>query len=212
MLRFSFFFFFNDTATTEIYTLSLHDALPIFPSNATVPPVPTLTGLSVQSGASEWARPRAAAPGSWPRRSERPVHTSAGSAVVESAAAGSAAVLGMASSRHRTRRRRTGHRTLHRRSRAGRHPSSLAARSAAHRSHSPRTAKVRWALSARTAELQAPHRTRHRVAAQSPGRVARPRLAESERGSPAVEAAPVRTAAGRAAAGRRAAGRRAAGR
>src|SRR3989442_6208639 len=31
ILRFSsrFFFFFNDTATTEIYTLSLHDALPI---------------------------------------------------------------------------------------------------------------------------------------------------------------------------------------
>src|SRR2546429_4277264 len=29
LLRF-FFFFFNDTATTEIYTLSLHDALPIF--------------------------------------------------------------------------------------------------------------------------------------------------------------------------------------
>src|SRR5258705_8146309 len=28
MLR-SYFFFFNDTATTEIYTLSLHDALPI---------------------------------------------------------------------------------------------------------------------------------------------------------------------------------------
>ena len=27
---FSFVFFFNDTATTEIYTLSLHDALPIF--------------------------------------------------------------------------------------------------------------------------------------------------------------------------------------
>src|SRR6266571_1385765 len=25
----AFFFFFNDTATTEIYTLSLHDALPI---------------------------------------------------------------------------------------------------------------------------------------------------------------------------------------
>src|SRR2546429_3032304 len=30
MYRF-FFFFFNDTATTEIYTLSLHDALPIYP-------------------------------------------------------------------------------------------------------------------------------------------------------------------------------------
>src|SRR3989441_13024579 len=29
MLVISFFFFFNDTATTEIYTLSLHDALPI---------------------------------------------------------------------------------------------------------------------------------------------------------------------------------------
>src|SRR5258708_38126376 len=29
-LSYSFFFFFNDTATTEIYTLSLHDALPIF--------------------------------------------------------------------------------------------------------------------------------------------------------------------------------------
>ena len=28
-LSFSLFFFFNDTATTEIYTLSLHDALPI---------------------------------------------------------------------------------------------------------------------------------------------------------------------------------------
>src|SRR5256885_10025668 len=29
-----FFFFFNDTATTEIYTLSLHDALPISNSPA----------------------------------------------------------------------------------------------------------------------------------------------------------------------------------
>src|SRR6266436_3615318 len=28
-ILFIFFFFFNDTATTEIYTLSLHDALPI---------------------------------------------------------------------------------------------------------------------------------------------------------------------------------------
>src|SRR3712207_7087083 len=30
LYSFSLFFFFNDTATTEIYTLSLHDALPIF--------------------------------------------------------------------------------------------------------------------------------------------------------------------------------------
>src|SRR2546427_6492260 len=29
LLGFHFSFFFNDTATTEIYTLSLHDALPI---------------------------------------------------------------------------------------------------------------------------------------------------------------------------------------
>src|SRR5690349_22549445 len=28
-----FFFFFNDTAPTEIYTLSLHDALPIWPGH-----------------------------------------------------------------------------------------------------------------------------------------------------------------------------------
>src|SRR3954465_5666872 len=31
-----FLFFFNDTATTEIYTLSLHDALPISPHTFTV--------------------------------------------------------------------------------------------------------------------------------------------------------------------------------
>src|SRR2546429_5661297 len=33
------FFFFNDTATTEIYTLSLHDALPIW--KASTMPIPT---------------------------------------------------------------------------------------------------------------------------------------------------------------------------
>src|SRR3712207_8156291 len=37
------FFFFNDTATTEIYTLSLHDALPIS-ALAGVDPVTMLTG------------------------------------------------------------------------------------------------------------------------------------------------------------------------
>src|SRR6267142_6695926 len=31
-IHFLLFFFFNDTATTEIYTLSLHDALPIRPT------------------------------------------------------------------------------------------------------------------------------------------------------------------------------------
>src|SRR3712207_6956454 len=29
LIKYLLFFFFNDTATTEIYTLSLHDALPI---------------------------------------------------------------------------------------------------------------------------------------------------------------------------------------
>src|SRR3712207_7329055 len=32
-------FFFNDTATTEIYTLSLHDALPIFRTSTTRNPL-----------------------------------------------------------------------------------------------------------------------------------------------------------------------------
>src|SRR3712207_9538988 len=32
----TYVFFFNDTATTEIYTLSLHDALPIFLQNPRV--------------------------------------------------------------------------------------------------------------------------------------------------------------------------------
>src|SRR3712207_7927852 len=31
-----FFFFFNDTATTEIYTLSLHDALPILHDESSI--------------------------------------------------------------------------------------------------------------------------------------------------------------------------------
>src|SRR5947209_20540459 len=37
-----FFFFFNDTATTEIYTLSLHDALPIWDQDRRSRPVPEL--------------------------------------------------------------------------------------------------------------------------------------------------------------------------
>ena len=36
LFRSYFFFFFNDTATTEIYTLSLHDALPILSLNTCV--------------------------------------------------------------------------------------------------------------------------------------------------------------------------------
>ena len=43
----SSFFFFNDTATTEIYTLSLHDALPISLTLKTVIYVRTLLLLDV---------------------------------------------------------------------------------------------------------------------------------------------------------------------
>src|SRR5258708_26992977 len=39
-----FFFFFNDTATTEIYTLSLHDALPIFQIGMVSVPCPAASG------------------------------------------------------------------------------------------------------------------------------------------------------------------------
>src|SRR5256885_11497757 len=43
----SFFFFFNDTATTEIYTLSLHDALPICPPRFfACPCFPPFLGIS----------------------------------------------------------------------------------------------------------------------------------------------------------------------
>src|SRR3712207_2187406 len=44
-----FFFFFNDTATTEIYTLSLHDALPIF-TNKNAYTIPT--NLTISNGTS----------------------------------------------------------------------------------------------------------------------------------------------------------------
>src|SRR3989304_1497194 len=37
-------FFFNDTATTEIYTLSLHDALPIWSTRCTGRPTSMLAG------------------------------------------------------------------------------------------------------------------------------------------------------------------------
>src|SRR3712207_6992807 len=46
---FSVFFFFNDTATTEIYTLSLHDALPISAQHLH-PLAPSRSGLTVSIG------------------------------------------------------------------------------------------------------------------------------------------------------------------
>src|SRR5438477_7085447 len=49
----AFFFFFNDTATAEIYTLSLHDALPIL----SVTPATGMAPLSVMADASGSAQP-----------------------------------------------------------------------------------------------------------------------------------------------------------
>src|SRR5208283_282736 len=56
------FFFFNDTATTEIYTLSLHDALPILPAagwgDAVVGAQFTVVpGKEPQLNARPWAGP-----------------------------------------------------------------------------------------------------------------------------------------------------------
>src|SRR3989339_1707510 len=42
-------FFFNDTATTEIYTLSLHDALPICEYHASKPQIPAHPACSESS-------------------------------------------------------------------------------------------------------------------------------------------------------------------
>src|SRR5205823_14918299 len=53
---FSVFFFFNDTAPTEIYTLSLHDALPIFVAER------GSTVTVVEDLSSEGATPRIAIP------------------------------------------------------------------------------------------------------------------------------------------------------
>src|SRR2546427_11512406 len=63
--HFSSFFFFNDTATTEIYTLSLHDALPIssamrFLSTSMEPPAiiqPRVRRTQYSTRAS-WLKPR----------------------------------------------------------------------------------------------------------------------------------------------------------
>src|SRR5256885_2683387 len=68
----SYFFFFNDTATTEIYTLSLHDALPISfaaiagtaygaqPPDVGVSGVTTgLAGTALSGGSDAVLKPRA---------------------------------------------------------------------------------------------------------------------------------------------------------
>src|SRR3712207_9054369 len=71
-------FFFNDTATTEIYTLSLHDALPICASVPllTLPRVPlaaTVNGANVTDADAFGAMFTCCVSRSWPRSEE---HTS----------------------------------------------------------------------------------------------------------------------------------------
>src|SRR2546428_7202374 len=70
----AFFFFFNDTATTEIYTLSLHDALPICREagsrrNTARPPGPRSEGAR-RAGGRERFRTTGSEPGRGKRRSE----------------------------------------------------------------------------------------------------------------------------------------------
>src|SRR2546429_3866126 len=72
-----FFFFFNDTATTEIYTLSLHDALPISSTARRWSPrekraAPSWNSAAMRSDESPSASPRVCAAAA--RRSEE--HTS----------------------------------------------------------------------------------------------------------------------------------------
>src|SRR3712207_8292349 len=51
------FFFFNDTATTEIYTLSLHDALPISVRPDALRPVRVLARVDAERPADRARRP-----------------------------------------------------------------------------------------------------------------------------------------------------------
>src|SRR5205809_2700854 len=60
------FFFFNDTATTEIYTLSLHDALPILAKRKSV--------MSPTTSSASWPFAASRSPRRATRRSEE--HTS----------------------------------------------------------------------------------------------------------------------------------------
>src|SRR2546429_3660646 len=67
--RSSSFFFFNDTATTEIYTLSLHDALPILTA-------PVSKSSSVAAWVRNWSTGPlptsiSAPPRDWSRRTDR---------------------------------------------------------------------------------------------------------------------------------------------
>src|SRR2546428_7277349 len=64
-----FFFFFNDPATTEIYTLSLHDALPIWKIGVTVSANHDRVWAIVE--ADSGGRRRPSQPRRWPTRDRK---------------------------------------------------------------------------------------------------------------------------------------------
>src|SRR5258708_35401213 len=68
-----FFFFFNDTATTEIYTLSLHDALPI---SQVAPALLTRMSMSPQRVSTSSTRAGMVAPMPRRKRARSEEHTS----------------------------------------------------------------------------------------------------------------------------------------
>src|SRR3989475_1701917 len=80
MLPLAFLFFFNDTATTEIYTLSLHDALPILSKTlrglrgATT--APANTGQAILDATAELLRALQDANGFQPEEVESAIFTS----------------------------------------------------------------------------------------------------------------------------------------
>src|SRR6266567_538758 len=76
---FCLFFFFNDTATTEIYTLSLHDALPISGTPSPAIPAPPGSRNPRRRGLPGGAAAPAVAdfPGSAVRPAARPSHPAA---------------------------------------------------------------------------------------------------------------------------------------
>src|SRR2546422_5233689 len=70
------FFFFNDPATTEIYTLSLHDALPISGRCAPLANLRRRGMAGMNNAALHLPRRRVAFPPNWPTRIRSEEHTS----------------------------------------------------------------------------------------------------------------------------------------
>src|SRR5438067_12309394 len=65
------YFLFNDTATTEIYTLSLHDALPILRPSSGLPRTLGRGERRVWKAGLSRSRARGSEEGAWTRRRDR---------------------------------------------------------------------------------------------------------------------------------------------